>query len=117
MPDSDVDKGLDQFDKELDKYLSIKKKIELAFSVQSVATINEDRALQIRLAQLQTDVQNYLAICLALFAGMAALIAVFATNPLSYQGIIFFAVILLFGYYAVKAVKKAQSYRNKMDKL
>jgi hypothetical protein len=112
---NEVQKSLEKFDKELDKYLAIKQKIETAFSVQNEKTRNEERALQIKLAQLQTDVQNYLAICLALFAAMAALIAVFATNPLSYQGIILFVTILLFGYYAFKAVKRAQAYRNQMN--
>lgn len=40
MPDSDVDNGLDQFDKELSKYLAIKQKIETAFSVNNETARN-----------------------------------------------------------------------------
>jgi hypothetical protein len=71
--DNDVEKGLKKFDKELDMYLAIKQKIETAFSVHNETARNEDRALQIRLAQLNTDLQVFLAGVFGFFAGGIAL--------------------------------------------
>jgi hypothetical protein len=114
MPESDVEKGLKQFEKELDEFLSIAQKIE---ACKPKETPNNELALEVKLAQLQTDSQNYLAISLALFAAMAALIAIFYEKPLTYQGIIFFIMILVFGYFAGKAALTAQLSRNKMNRL
>lgn len=109
MSDNTVEKGLEQFDKELNQFLSIKQKLD--------GCKIEDRKLEIRLAQLQTDVQTYLAISLALFAAMAALIVIVATNPLSYNGFIVTVVIIILGFLAIQSVLKAQRYRNMMNTL
>ncbi len=79
--------------------------------------VNRERKLQIDIAKLQTDVQNYLAITLAFIALTGVFIVAEAQNPLSYQGFIFAGIAILFGVYAWKSVKKAQSFRNQMDDL
>jgi hypothetical protein len=103
MPDVEVDKGLDQFDEELDKYLAIKRKIETAFSVHGETDRNEDRALQIRLAQLNANLQYLLAgffgflaagIALTVF-GIQIFLDQLATYPLITVQMLYSVVVLI----------------------
>lgn len=76
-----------------------------------------ETSLQIKLTVLQTDVQNNLGIAIALVALMGAFIVALAENPLSYQGVIFAALVIIFGVLGAKSARIAQSKRNEMDTL
>jgi len=78
---------------------------------------NDERKLQIKLVKLQTDVQNQLAISLALFAVSGAFVVAVAQKPLTFQGFLFSGIAILFGVFAADSVIKAQSFRKEMDNL
>ncbi len=126
MPDSDVDKGLDQFNKALDKYLAIKEKIEKAFAIQNRNAIIEDRALQIRLAQLNSDLQIYLAGIFGFFAGGVTFtvfaIQLFINQPPAFtiNTFLFFvaAITSLIAYYGVvKLLRKLDTCYKEIKNL
>jgi predicted membrane channel-forming protein YqfA (hemolysin III family) len=76
--DNDVQKSLEKFNKELDEFIAIKQKIEKNFT-QNETHQKEERALQIRIAQLTTNIQMYLTAIVAFFATAIAL-AIFAID-------------------------------------
>jgi hypothetical protein len=81
MPDNDVENGLDQFDKELDKYLAIKRKIEDNF----VKEPNEDSQFQLDLLKLQLKYDTANLVMTVILSLVVSLLAVLAT--IIYSGV------------------------------
>lgn len=88
---------------------------------------NEDRELQIKLAELQADIQIYITICFALFVGLIALMLAFEeiyfTLPPEHGSIktIFSILIAVAGVfcssYTIFFIDKAITAKKQMGKL
>lgn len=95
--DTDVEKGLKAFDKELDTYILIKRKIESSFTCMPSEMTKEARDLQIRLAKLNGNLQFYIAETFGLLATGIAL-AVFGIQIFLDQFVTYPQITIQMGY-------------------
>jgi len=129
MTDNDLENALKILDKELDALKAKKEKSEknenaiksIGKKIEGVFDKSKENELQIQLIVLQTDVQNYLGLAVALLAMMTSFIAIVASfvlvragNPLSYYGLLFLGVIIVFGVLGSICGIMAQCKRNEL---
>jgi hypothetical protein len=106
---------LEKAAKEVKKNIKILKELQKEINSELGEAKEPDENKILRLGKLQTDVQNWLAISLALFALTGSFVISESQNPLSFQGAIFLVLAILFGILAASSVIKAQKFRKEMD--
>jgi hypothetical protein len=83
MTESEIEKELKVFDKELDAIIAIKEKIESSFCKSKETDKNEERKFQIKILELQLKYDNAKWVTTIIFGILVSLSAVFSTITFS----------------------------------